>query len=355
MSDEKLIERTFLTYDDVLIMPGKSLGSRNKASYGQAVHGAYVKHPIIPANMDSVSGEALCSAALKEGGIAVLHRFMSIKDRIEIWQRLDRHYNLFVSVGVSREELQGIQELSAAGIKNFCIDIAHGHSDKMATAIQKIRLCEIPSNPTIIMAGNIATIDGFEFLYKLGADIIKVGVGPGSHCTTRIVTGCGVPQFSAVMEIAAHREFLQRYDANKYVYIVADGGLKNSGDITKALGAGADLVMSGSFFAGCKEAPGNEMLWKDGTRWKIYRGMASKDAQVGWKNGIDKDKIVAEGEASLVPYKGEYSKILFQLLGGLSSGMSYIGAHSIIEMHKKTRFVKVSPNTLIENRPHGKQ
>lgn len=333
----------FLTYDDVLLAPGKSLPHRNSADYAQTRWGMDIQHPIIPANMDSVSGEELCAAQLQSGGIAILHRFMSVSDRLSTWRNLEKNPRLFISIGVTPSERAGTKLMLESGVRRFCIDIAHGHADTVA---EMIRFIKEQAVDAIVIAGNVATPDGYRFLAQAGADLIKVGVGPGSHCTTRIVTGCGVPQLSAVMDIAEHAKDFG-------IPIIADGGLKYSGDITKALAAGADFVMSGSFFAGCKEAPGIVIKLNDGTRCKVYRGMASKDAQIGWRGG-DEDDIVAEGESSLVSYKGKFARVLHQLLGGLSSGMSYVGAETISDLQRQATFVRVSPNVLTENVAHGK-
>lgn len=347
------MDKIYLTYDDVLCVPSKSLESRESANIKIGLFGTTLEHPIIPANMDTISGEEMCRAALDSGGIAILHRFMSTEQRMSVWDHLNRHSNLFISIGVSDTEKDAILFLHQYRVRRFCIDIAHGHSDKVAEIIKFIRsLDNDTKEQSIIIAGNVATSDGFSFLIDAGADIVKVGIGPGSHCTTRIVTGCGVPQFSAIQEIVDIRDFYAGH--RKYCPIIADGGIKNSGDIVKAIGAGADFVMSGSLFAGCAETPGETFQWKDGSRWKMYRGMASKDAQVGWKN-TDPSKIVAEGESSLVPEQGKFADKLFQLIGGLKSGMSYIGAKDLEELRVKTKFIRVSSNTLIENGPHGKR
>ncbi len=343
-----ILPEEHLTYDDVLLIPGKSLPSRNSAEYIQnMILGEPALHPIIPANMDSVSGAKLCMAALESGGISILHRFMKLSERLDIWRASNCHPHLYISIGVTPEERANTKTMLEAGVRNFCIDIAHGHASTVSDMIKFIKGFEFE---TEVIAGNVATVEGYKYLWEAGADMIKVGVGPGSHCTTRIVTGCGVPQLSAIMNIV---EFRGTYDNVNMPLIIADGGLKSAGDITKALAAGAHFVMSGSFFAGCDEAPGETIKWKDDSLWKIYRGMASKDAQIGWRGG-DGKSIIAEGESSLVAYKGSFADVLHQLLGGLSSGMSYVGANNLLELHEKAIFVRVSSNTLTENRPHGK-
>ncbi len=343
----------FLTFDDVLCVPGKSLESRSSANVSQGLHGLKIDHPIIPANMDTIAGEKMCRAVLDAGGIAIVHRFMSMEERAQIWHNLGQNPRLFISIGVSEEELDIVSALHSCGVRSFCIDIAHGHSDKVKDVIKLIRVRDRKESRSLIIAGNVATIEGFAFLADAGADIIKVGIGPGSHCTTRIVTGCGIPQFSAIQKIVEERNHRVE-NMKSYTHIIADGGIKYPGDVTKAIGAGADFVMTGSLFAGCDETPGEIITWKDGSRWKIYRGMASKDAQIGWK-ADDPSKIVAEGESSLVPAQGSFADKLHQVLGGLQSGMSYIGASTIEELQSITRFVQVSPNVVVENLPHGKR
>lgn len=339
-----------LSFDDVLLYPRKSLESRQSADYWQTIYGMKT-HPIIPANMDTITDWRLANEALNAGGFAILHRFMDWCDRLEAWNNCNRAQGLFISIGVSDSEFETTGFLYEEGIRRFCIDIAHGHTDKVKLLIQYIRALDKKNNSnSIIIAGNVATIEGFDFLVDAGADIIKVGIGPGSTCSTRLVTGAGVPQLNALIDIARARDF--RVENNKqYIPIIGDGGLKYSGDITKALVAGADLVMSGALFAGADETPGPLIKWHDGSLWKVYRGMASKDAQVGWNNT---DNIVPEGESTLVPYKGKYKDILQQLLGGLSSGMSYVGCQTIEQLHKEAQFIRVSSSVPAENRPWAK-
>jgi IMP dehydrogenase len=341
----------WLTFDDVLLKPRKSLESRNSADTRNFLYKKETLHPIIPANMDTIMSEEMAREILKSGGIAVLHRYMSLEDRFKVWSSLQDINTglLFISFGVSKEEVEFIERVHSAEGMNFCFDIAHGHSDLMADAIAEVKkLDSICHKNSIIMAGNIATQEGFAFLMECGADIIKVGIGPGSHCTTRIVTGCGVPQLSAILEIVECRENMTNLGM-RYIPIIADGGLKNSGDIVKALAAGADYVMSGSLFAGCEETPGTIVNGE----YKSYRGMASKDAQVGWKTNLKESEIVPEGEASFVRTKGKFSNVLHQLVGGLKSGMSYLNARTLKDL-RDSEFIKVSNNTLIENKPHGK-
>lgn len=355
--DKFVSDKEFLTYDDVLCYPRKSLESRKTACLTQSFYNKSVSHPIIPANMDTISGEELCREQLESDGIAILHRYLTPPERRDIWERLNRHDNLFISVGVSDVECDAVEFLHEEGVRRFCIDIAHGHATSVANLIVYIRYLDnkVKKTNSIIIAGNVATPEGFEFLANAGADIIKVGIGPGSHCITRIVTGCGLPQLSAILDIVNTRNNYQQRLNGRYIPIIADGGIRTSGDIVKALVAGADFIMTGSLFAGCPETPG-EVCYPNGTAiaHKVYRGMASKDAQIDFANKSDKE-IVPEGEASYVPMRMEmFQQILYQILGGVKSGMSYLGARNINEL-KHAKFIKVSYASIKENGAHGKQ
>ncbi|PIY93575.1 MAG: IMP dehydrogenase [Candidatus Magasanikbacteria bacterium CG_4_10_14_0_8_um_filter_32_14] len=249
-------------------------------------------------------------------------------------------------VGVHGDYLERVQELVKVGVDILVIDIAHGHSDLMFDAIVKLR--EAVPNIDLI-AGNIATANAAQELCEAGVDAIKVGVGPGSICITRIVTGCGMPQLTAIIEASIV--------AKKYgVPVIADGGIKKSGDIVKALGAGADTVMLGSMLAGTEESPG-VIMNKDDKKFKISRGSASftqandrrKISQEKKKNMSD---IVPEGIESIVPFKGDVKSIINQMVGGLKSGMSYTNSHTIAELQKNVEFVRISGFGLVESGVH---
>lgn len=249
-------------------------------------------------------------------------------------------------VGVHGDYLERAQELVKAGVDVIVIDIAHGHSDLMFNAITKLR--EVVPGVDLI-AGNIATARAAEELCEAGADAVKVGVGPGSICITRIVTGCGMPQLTAVMEAASI--------AKKYgVPVIADGGIKKSGDIVKALGAGADSVMLGSMLAGTEESPGVVMN-KGDKKFKISRGSASF-TQANDRRKISQEKkknmseVIPEGVESIVPFKGEVAGIINQMIGGLKSGMSYTNSHTIAELQKNTEFVRISSAGMVESGVH---
>ena len=223
------------------------------------------------------------------------------------------------------------------------VDTAHGHSDAVIETVKELRR----NHEIQIIAGNVATADGVRDLVKAGADGVKVGIGPGAICTTRVVTGAGVPQITAVMEAAAASD----------VPIIADGGIRFSGDVVKALAAGAHCVMLGSLFAGLDESPGQLVLWK-GRRFKEYRGMGSLGAMMAgsaerYSQSADQPKkLVPEGVEGRVPYRGSLSEYVFQMVGGLRQGMGYCGVQSVEELRKKARFVRVTPAGTVESHPH---
>ncbi len=253
------------------------------------------------------------------------------------------------AVGVGDDALERAQALAASGVDLVVVDTAHGHSAGVLEVVRKIK-----ANLSVaVAAGNIATAAATEALIDAGADAVKVGVGPGSICTTRIVAGVGVPQLSAVHECAT-------VAARHEVGCIADGGVRYSGDIAKAIGAGADIVMVGSLLAGVDETPGEIVLSK-GERYKAYRGMGSLGAMSDRSFSKDRyfqgevevnDKVVPEGVEGRVPYKGPAAKIIYQLVGGLRSAMGYCGAHTVGELQRDARFVRMSPAGLREAHPH---
>lgn len=251
------------------------------------------------------------------------------------------------AVGVRGDYLERAEALVEEGVDLLVVDVAHGHSEAVLRAVRTLRR-RFPDVP--IVAGNVATAEGAVDLIEAGADAVKVGVGPGSTCTTRVVTGAGVPQLSAVLECA-------RAARPRGVPIIADGGIRNSGDITKALAAGASAVMLGNLLAGTEESPGATVI-RNGRQYKTYRGMASLWATARRRSldsPVDEEdigQIVAEGVEALVPYRGKVADVLRQLVGGLRSGMSYCGARTIPELWENARFVRITPAGLRESLPH---
>jgi len=263
---------------------------------------------------------------------------------------LDEKKRLIVgaAVGPGSDMEERVEALVGVKVDAVVVDTAHGHTRRVIEAIKLIK--QMYPHLTVV-AGNVATAEGTESLIRAGADIIKVGIGPGSICTTRIIAGVGVPQLTAVMDSSRV--------ARKYgISVIADGGIRYSGDIVKALAAGADAVMIGSIFAGTEESPGEKVIYQ-GRSFKEYRGMGSEGAmKVGFSDRYyqgSSEKFVPEGVEGLVPYKGSVRDIVFQLVGGVRAGMGYVGAKSITELREKARFIRISFSSLKESHAHGVQ
>ncbi len=252
------------------------------------------------------------------------------------------------AVGIGRDSLLRVAALQEAGVDILVVDTAHGHSEQVIETVQRVKE-EYPESQVI--AGNIATSEAARDLIRAGADAVKVGVGPGSICTTRVIAGIGVPQVTAVYDVAQEAQ-------KQGIPVIADGGIKYSGDITKALAAGADVVMIGSLFAGTEESPGDMEIFQ-GRSYKVYRGMGSVGAmKEGGRDRYfqeDEQKTVAEGIEGRVPYRGTVADMVFQLVGGLRAGMGYCGVKSLQELRTKTRFVRITNAGLMESHPHDVQ
>ena len=340
-----------LTFDDVLLLPRYSniLPSKTNISM-QLTKKISLKVPFLTSAMDTVTESKMAIAIAKEGGMGIIHRNLDIKKQSFEIKKV-KHKKLIVgaAIGTNLGDLERARSLIFNGVDLIVIDTAHGHSEKVLKMLSKIKRItkKIP-----ICVGNIATGEAAKKLYNSGADIIKVGIGPGSICTTRMVAGIGVPQISAIMEV---KKSLYK----KKIKIISDGGIKFSGDIAKALAAGADAIMMGSIFAGTDESPGKKFKIK-GKLYKQYRGMGSIGAMSAGsanryfqKNFKDKSKFVPEGVEGRVEYKGKVSKIIYQLQGGLRSSMGYIGAKNLIEINKKAKFVKITKAGFYESMVHS--
>ena len=268
---------------------------------------------------------------------------------------LDKKGRLLVgaAIGVTHGEMERAEALLTAGADVLVLDIAHGHADHCIEMVKAIR-ASFPSAQ--IIAGNVATRDGARELAEAGADAIKVGIGPGSICTTRIVTGFGVPQLTAIIDSCEGVR-----DSGLNLPVISDGGIQKSGDLVKALAAGAETVMIGSLFAGTEESPGSAVI-RDGQKFKVVRGMASLGAAMGRRaaehadesaeDPEDWDKVVPEGVEAVVPYRGYVGEVLYQLVGGLRSGLSYGGAHNILELQENAEFVEITPAGVRESGSH---
>jgi len=283
----------------------------------------------------------------REGGIGIIHRFLTIEKEAEMVVEVKKQKLLVgAAVGIRGDYLERAEALVKAGIDVIVIDIAHGHSIFLIKVLKDLK----KKFPKIdVIAGNVATPEATEELIKNGASAVKVGIGPGALCITRIVAGAGVPQLTAISECSAV--------AKKYgVPIIADGGIRNSGDMVKALAAGASTVMIGTLFAGCDESPALT-FFKNNRKFKLTRGMASLMAnQDRQKNDTtvkrDLKEYAAEGVEAVVPYRGKVNEFINQLLGGVRSGFSYCGARNIIETWEKAEFIQITQSSLIESKPH---
>lgn len=345
-SEEILKRSKGLTFDDVLIIPNHlEMKSRLEPQIKtKLTKKTTLETPIISANMDTVTGVRMACAMAELGGLGILHRFMTIEEQIQAVGRIKSYLEenelkapIAASIGVRKEDILNAKRLIDAGVSILTIDIAHGDSILMLETLKEIKNI---SPETEVIVGNLASPDAAMRMIEAGADSLKVGIGPGSMCTTRIVTGCGVPQLTAVSlvyEVA--KEF--------HIPIIADGGIKTSGDMVKAFAAGASSVMVGSLFSGTDETPGAIV---DG--YKAYRGMASKEAQDSWKNGVKKG-TAAEGVSTKIKAKGSVVNIISELVGGIRSGMTYINARNLEEIKKKARLMEISGSGLSESRPHG--
>ena len=341
-----------LTFDDVLLTPKYSEILPSEVTTNTSLSkNLNLKIPIISSAMDTVTESKMAIAIAKAGGIGVIHRNLDIKSQIsEINKVKSKKLLVGAAVGAGPLEYKRAEAILKANVDLIVVDTAHGHTKKVGEIIRKIK--RLKSNKTTLCAGNIATTEAAKFLIKLGTEVIKVGIGPGSICTTRLVAGIGVPQLSAILAV-------RKGVGRKKVSIIADGGIKFSGDISKALAAGADAVMIGSLFAGTNESPG-KIIKKNGKLFKSFRGMGSIGAMN--KGSADRyfqtkqkdtSKYVPEGVEGLVKYKGSVEKIIYRLIGGLKSSMGYLGKKKIINLRNKPKFVKITKAGFYESMVHN--
>ena len=318
---------TSMSFDDVLLVPRYSdIESRKVLTTSNKLGSIGLGLPIISSPMDTVTETRMALAVDNHGGLGIVHRYNSIDEQATIVKELSASIckNIGAAVGVTGDFLERAQELVGCGANIICIDVAHGHHSMTKAALHALKLTL--GQPVHLMAGNVATGKGACDLAEWGADSVRVGVGGGSICSTRLVSGHGVPTFQSVIDCV---------DAGCPVPIIADGGMKTSGDIVKALAAGADFVMLGSMLAGTDQAPG-QVFDNGNKKYKVYRGMASSEAQVSWRGKTS----TPEGISTTIPYKGDVNTILADLKGGIQSGMSYSGARTINDLQAKARFVQ---------------
>jgi len=341
-----------LTFDDVTLAPNYSEILPSEADTTVSLtNNLKLKIPLLSSAMDTVTESKMAIAIAKAGGIGVIHRNLDIKTQVSEIRKVKK-YSLKVgaAVGASEKEFIRAKEIINEGVDLIVVDTAHGHTKKVGEIIKYIKKSK--NNKIALCAGNIATPEAAKFLIKLGVDIIKVGIGPGSICTTRLVAGIGVPQLSAILTV---RNGIK----NKKVKIISDGGIKYSGDLAKAFAAGADAVMIGSLFAGTNETPG-KLIKKNGKLFKSFRGMGSVGAmnkgsadRYFQKKQKDISKYVPEGVEGFVKYKGDVGSIIYKLVGGLKSSMGYLGSKNIIGLRNKPHFVKITKAGFYESMVHN--
>jgi IMP dehydrogenase len=336
-----------MTYDDVLLVPQYSdIATRKEVDLGVGGFSDFtISLPVISSPMDTITEYEMCLQMAIAGGFGVIHRYNSVEDQVNIAHKCHAARIPFgAAVGVKDDYLNRATRLvEEAGTKILCVDVAHGHNKVVGQAISKLRT--IFDDKVHIMAGNVATLEGIDFLADSGANSAKIGIGGGAICKTRIETGHGVPNLTAILECAT---------TTRDILLIADGGLKTSGDIVKALAAGADAVMLGSMLAATDATPGDKIpVFDNGpvalpTYYKKYRGMASSEAQMKWRGYVSSD----EGVSALVRFRGETAEVLQSIGNQLRSGLSYSGCRTITELHRKAKFIKQSHAGQIESSTH---
>ena len=362
--------KTALSFDDVLLVPKMSkIQSRSEVSLcsclreetwdedtNKKVPHVLLNLPIISSPMDTVTGRDMAIAMESAGGLGVIHRYCSIEEQVEMIKPKEKPHGFWERIGPSRDALRApsirriaaaigvtgdyverAQELADNGCNIFCVDVAHGHHISVKKALKALK--KEFGDRAIIIAGNVATAKGYEALSRWGADAVRIGIGGGSICSTRIQTGHGVPTLQSVMDCV---------ESEGDAYIIADGGIRNSGDIVKALAAGADFVMLGSLLAGTDESPGQVFSSSEGKKYKVYRGMASVEAQVAWRG----EARSLEGVSTTIPYKGSVKKILADLEQNIRSGLSYSGAKDLTELYQNAKFIKQTNAGMRESSTH---
>ncbi len=328
---------TAISFDDVLFVPRHSnIETRAEIDLSSTIGDRDFEIPIVSSPMDTVTEEEMVKAMDTAGGLAVVHRYNSISQQRDIIMSTKRAVAA-AAIGVSGDFLERAKALFEVGVNTFCVDVAHGHHEMMKHALHSLR--SKFKNKINIIAGNVATLEAFNDLSDWGADAIRVGIGGGSICSTRIMTGHGIPTFQSVLNCAK---------SDRAAALIADGGIKNSGDIVKALAAGADMVMLGSMLAGTEESPGQALQDNLGNKFKVYRGMASREAQIAWRG----EARSLEGVSTTVPYKGEVSSILADLTQNIRSGLSYSGCRTISELQAYARFIRQTSAGQVESHTH---
>ena len=348
----KIINEDVIGFDDIILVPQYSnIKSRSEIDTSIQIinhsenNTMNFKIPIISSPMSTVTEAHMCNAMRSQGGLGIIHRYNSIEYQSKLLSFVNDNETKAAAIGVSGDYKERLSALVEKGLRIVCIDIAHGDHKLMESAIDFVK-SEYPD--LFVIAGNVATGDAYRNLAKFGADAIRTSVGSGSICTTRIQTGHGVPTLHAVIECdRVRKEMINSKDEN-VPYIIADGGIKNSGDVVKSLAAGADFVMLGSMLSGTKETPGKVIINDKNKKVKRYNGMASKAAQKDWKGSY----ASIEGVSSIVPYKGTVSRVVNEIMSNVRSGMSYSGARSLNELREKAIAYRQTSASHAEGNPH---
>lgn len=339
-----------LTFDDVLLLPGHVTFAREDADLRTTIGRLQLGLPVISSPMDTVTEDAMAIAMAKAGGLGIIHRSLSVENQAAMVKKVKAAGCIVgAAVGAGPDLEQRVDALLQARVDAIVVDSGHGHSQYILDALKTVRKA---SKTVTLIGGNVATAEGAKAVIAAGADAIRVGVGPGSICTTRVVTGIGVPQLTAIMEAVKGAK-------GKKVTLIADGGIKQMGDMAKALAAGAHAVMLGGMLAGHDEAAG-ETLEIDGNTFKRYRGMGSVGAmqkggaeRYGQSSKTEAKKLVAEGVEGLVPSKGSVADFLYQAKGALQSSFYYVGGKNLAAFQKKAQFVRITDASLRESHPHS--
>ena len=346
------VNNEVISFDDVILQPQYSdITSRKEIKTNLYVPKLNVNFdiPIISSPMSTVTEAYMCNAMSNLGGLGIIHRYNTIDFQKKLVTYISDTKTKAAAIGVAGDHKERLSALVEAGLNIVCIDIAHGDHILMEKAIEYVK----NTYPNLfVIAGNIATGSAYYRLAEAGADAIRASVGSGSICTTRIQTGHGMPTLQAVIDInATKKEMIKNnsvWNENNLPYLIADGGIKNSGDIVKSLASGADFVMLGSMLSGTKETPGRITTNENGNKVKRYNGMASKTAQKNWKGSYSS----IEGVASYVPYKGTISKVVNEIMSNVRSGMSYTGARNLKELQEKAIMIKQTSASNVEGNPH---
>jgi len=331
-----------LSFDDVLLVPKYSdIESRTEVDISSNLDESIrLDLPVISSPMDTITESGMCLAMSKAGGMGIIHRYNTIDRQAEILEEVlgeNEAATVGAAIGMTGDYMERAQLLCEEGVSVLCIDVAHGHHIMMERCLKNLK--QRFGATAHIMAGNVATLEAFDALASWGADSIRVGIGGGSICSTRLVSGHGVPTFQSILDISR-----TTYSSK----IIADGGIKTTGDMIKAYAAGADFVIIGSMLAGTKETPGEILSSTNGKKYKVYRGMASSKAQRSWRG----KSSTPEGISTTVAYKGHVKNILKDFDGGIRSGLSYTGVHNLKEVRCRADFIRQSSASQVESSTH---